>query len=168
MSLAGLKSRCWQSWFFLEAIGENLFPFLFQLLEALCILVYGPFLCHPSQQGLVWSFSWCLLSHSDSSSPLPQLRLLWLHQEHLSILRSAESQPSFQACVQSRFSHVQFFVTPWTVAHQAPLCMRVSRQEYWSGLPFPSPPPFPPHLPNPRDWTCISHVSCICRRILYH
>ena len=31
------------------------------------------------------------------------------------------------------------FATPWTVAHQAPLSMGVSRQEYWSGLPFPSP-----------------------------
>ena len=30
------------------------------------------------------------------------------------------------------------FVTPWTVAHQAPLLMGLSRQEYWSGLPFPS------------------------------
>jgi len=29
--------------------------------------------------------------------------------------------------------------TPWTVAHHAPLCMEFSRQEYWSGLPFPSP-----------------------------
>ena len=29
--------------------------------------------------------------------------------------------------------------TPWTVAHQAPLSMEFSRQEYWSGLPFPSP-----------------------------
>ena len=33
-------------------------------------------------------------------------------------------------------SHVQFFVTPWTVARQAPLSMGFSRQEYWSGLPF--------------------------------
>ena len=31
------------------------------------------------------------------------------------------------------------FVTPWTVAHQASLSMGFSRQEYWSGLPFPSP-----------------------------
>ena len=30
-------------------------------------------------------------------------------------------------------------VTPWTVGHQAPLSMEFSRQEYWSGLPFPSP-----------------------------
>ena len=37
------------------------------------------------------------------------------------------------------FSHVQIFVTPWTIAHQAPLSMGFSRQEYWNGLPFPSP-----------------------------
>ena len=36
-------------------------------------------------------------------------------------------------------SHVLLFVTPWTVAHKAPLSMEFSRQEYWSGLPFPSP-----------------------------
>ena len=34
-------------------------------------------------------------------------------------------------------------VTPWTVAHQAPLSMEFSRQEYWSGLPFPSPGDLP-------------------------
>ena len=36
-------------------------------------------------------------------------------------------------------SRAQLFVTPFTVARQAPLSMEVSRQEYWSGLPFPSP-----------------------------
>ena len=36
-------------------------------------------------------------------------------------------------------SHVQLFATPWTVPHQAPLSMGLSRQEYQSGLPFPSP-----------------------------
>ena len=40
-------------------------------------------------------------------------------------------------CAQP-FRCVQLFVTPWTVAHQAPLSMEFSRQEYWSGLPFPS------------------------------
>ena len=40
---------------------------------------------------------------------------------------------------------IQPFVTPWTVAHQAPLSMGFSQQEYWSGLPF-----FPPgDLPDP-------------------
>ena len=37
------------------------------------------------------------------------------------------------------FSRVQLFATLWTVAHQAPPSMGFSRQEYWSGLPFPSP-----------------------------
>ena len=36
-------------------------------------------------------------------------------------------------------SHVRLFVTPWTVVYQAPQSMEFSRQEYWSGLPFPSP-----------------------------
>ena len=35
-------------------------------------------------------------------------------------------------------SHVRLFATPWPVAHQAPLSMEFSRQEYWIGLPFPS------------------------------
>ena len=42
-------------------------------------------------------------------------------------------------------SRVRLFATPWTVAHQAPPSMGFSRQEYWSGLPFPS----PGYLPNP-------------------
>ena len=40
-------------------------------------------------------------------------------------------------------SHVRLFVTPWTVAYQAPPSMEISRQEYWSGLPFPSPGDLP-------------------------
>ena len=39
--------------------------------------------------------------------------------------------------------HVQFFVTPWIVAHQAPLSMGFSRPEYWNGLPCPSPGDLP-------------------------
>ena len=40
-------------------------------------------------------------------------------------------------------SCVQLFATPWTVAHQAPPSMGFSRQEYWTGLPFPSPGDLP-------------------------
>ena len=40
-------------------------------------------------------------------------------------------------------SRVQLFATPWTVAYQAPPSMGFSRQEYWSGLPFPSPGDLP-------------------------
>jgi len=42
-------------------------------------------------------------------------------------------------------SHVQLFATPWAVPYQAPPSMGFSRQEYWSGLPFPS----PGYLPDP-------------------
>ena len=45
----------------------------------------------------------------------------------------------------SSFSRVRLFVTAWTVAHQASLSLGFSRQEYWNGLPFPS----PGDLPNP-------------------
>ena len=53
-------------------------------------------------------------------------------------------RPDFKdyACV---LSHVEFFVTLWTIGHQAPLSMGFPRQEYWSGLPFPP----PGDLPNP-------------------
>ena len=54
-------------------------------------------------------------------------------------------------------SHVQLFVTPWTVAHQVPLSMKFFRQEYWSGL---SCPP-PGDLPDPR---IKPTVSCIAGR----
>ena len=43
-------------------------------------------------------------------------------------------------------SHVQVFVVPWAVAHKAPLSMEYSRQEYWNGLPFPT----PGNLPDPE------------------
>ena len=43
------------------------------------------------------------------------------------------------------FSHIQFFATQWTVAHQVPLSMGFPRQEYWSRLPFPA----PGNLPDP-------------------
>ena len=48
-------------------------------------------------------------------------------------------------CLLSCFSCVWLFVTPWTAAHQVPLSMRFSRQEYWSVLPYPP----PGDLPNP-------------------
>ena len=55
---------------------------------------------------------------------------------------------------------VRLFVTPWTVACQVPLSMGFSRQEYWSGLPFPS----SGDLPDPGIELGLLH----CRQILYH
>ena len=57
-------------------------------------------------------------------------------------------------CVLSCFSNVRFFVTLWTVALQSPLSMGFSRQEYRSGLPFPS----PWDLPDPG---IEPQISCI-------
>ena len=48
-------------------------------------------------------------------------------------------------CLLSHFSHVQFFMTLWTVVCQASMSMGFSRQEYWSGLPCPA----PGNLPGP-------------------
>ena len=48
-------------------------------------------------------------------------------------------------CCAKSLSHVWLFMTPWTVAHQAPLSMVFPRQEYWSVLPHPP----PGDLPNP-------------------
>ena len=48
-------------------------------------------------------------------------------------------------------SHVWLFATPWTVAYQVSLSMEFSRQEYWSGLPFPSPGDLPDPGIEPRS-----------------
>ena len=53
---------------------------------------------------------------------------------------------------KSHFSYVQLCGTPWTVAHQAPLSLGFSRQEYWSGLPF---PPAGADLPDPGSNPCL-------------
>ena len=61
-------------------------------------------------------------------------------------------------CVLSHFSRVQLFVTPWTVAHQVPLSMELSRQEYWSGLPCP-PSGDLPHLGIEPVSACVSCIA---------
>ena len=67
------------------------------------------------------------------------------------------------ACLISLFSPVRLFATPWTLAHQAPLSMGFSRQEYWSGLPCPP----PGDLPNPgvEPMTPQTHVNRVCDAI---
>ena len=50
---------------------------------------------------------------------------------------------SFFFVLVCTLNHIQLFVTLWTVAHQAPLSMEFPRQEYWSGLPSPSPGDLP-------------------------
>ena len=57
------------------------------------------------------------------------------------------------------------FQTIRTVAHQASRSMGFSRQEYWSGLPY---PPLPGHLPDSGIEPPALTVSCISRQVLYH
>ena len=61
-------------------------------------------------------------------------------------------------------SHLRLFVTPWTVAHQAPLFMGFLGQEYWSRLPLPS----PGDLPSPGTEPTSPVATYIGRRVLYH
>ena len=69
--------------------------------------------------------------------------------KHFSLLHLAH--------IAQSLSCVQLCETPWTVACQSPQSMGFPRQEYWSGLPFPP----PGDLPDPKDRTCISCISCI-------
>ena len=59
----------------------------------------------------------------------------------------------------SRFSRVQLCVTPWTAAYQAPPSMGFSGQQYWSGVPLPSPNVLNIHA---FVWTYIFH-PLICQ-----
>ena len=78
-------------------------------------------------------------------------------------------------------SHVRLFGAPWTSAHQPPLAMEFSRQEYWSGVPFP-PPGDPPHpgiepasparacgfsTTEPPGKSTLSHVERVNKVLLY-
>ena len=71
-------------------------------------------------------------------------------------------QPYWGAAL-SRFSYVWLFATLWTLVCQAPMSMRFSRQEYWTGLLFPPPGDLPdPGIEPGLLW--LRH----CRQILYH
>ena len=70
--------------------------------------------------------------------------------------------PACSICLKVKvksLSCVQLFATPWTVAYQASPSMGFSRQECWSGLPF----PFPGDLPDPEIEPGLPH----CRQTLY-
>ena len=68
-----------------------------------------------------------------------------------------------RVCAQS-LSRVQLFATPWTVAHGALLSVGFSRQEYWSGLPFPP----PGDLPDPGIEPTSLVSPALAGGFLYH
>ena len=104
-----------------------------------------------------------LASCADNS--LPWFKYQWENFQSTGYSRNISSC----MCAQS-LSHVLLFATPWTVDHKAPLSMGLPRQEYWSGLPFPSPGDLPgpgiepvPHglLHWQMDSLPLSHVGSL-------
>ena len=81
----------------------------------------------------------------------------WLHkislQNYNTLAFALENviQSNTHLVVVQSLSLVWLFATPWTIAHQAPLSMGFSRQEYWSGLPCPSPGDLPDPGINPSS-----------------
>ena len=91
--------------------------------------------------------TWVLIELNTSLSLLPTLSK---HSEFdcwyipfMKLLSCAVDISGLCCAILSHFSHVWLFVTLWTVAHQVPLSMGFSRQEYWSGLPCPPPADLP-------------------------
>ena len=71
----------------------------------------------------------------------------------------------FEQCMHAKcFSCVRLFATLWTTALQTPLSKEFSRQEYCSGLPFPS----LGDLSDPGIKPISLYVSCIVMQVLYH
>ena len=56
-------------------------------------------------------------------------------------------------------SRIRLFATPWTIAHQAPPSLGFSRQEYWSGLPFPSPRSSTFNIAILMSFLCTLHLT---------
>ena len=132
------------------------------------------FMCYFCTYKRIWIFlcDWkrwgyrCVSYFSDRKFPEQMKHTCWKHW----LVRKFSQQFSqkyknFSSCqqwMQSNFHSVltqlgkcvinHVFVSPWTVAHQVPLFMGFSRQEYWSGLPF-----LPPgDLPNPGTEPCVA------------
>ena len=99
------------------------------------------------------------ISHKRSQVCLPCHTMSFLHLEY-------PTEPSIcvcTMCVCKVTRHVWLFATSGTEAHQAPLSLGFSRQEYWSGLPCPP----PGDLPDPETEPASLH-RLYCRLILYH
>ena len=87
---------------------------------------------HPLSSTLFCNSCLCVLPVCGIWTAWEQRRCLALCSEH-------SVGPDSERKKVKSLSRVQLFGTPWTVAYQAPLSMEFSRQEYWSGLPYPSP-----------------------------
>ena len=95
---------------------------------------------------LIWGFpdvNCCLASQMYLESECVAISLPSIETNAINILYTLKRASLVAHFLSSCFSPVRLFATPSTVAHQALLSMEVSRQEYWSGLPFLSPGDLP-------------------------
>ena len=111
-------------------------------------------LYHLSHQGSSWIPEWVVYPFFRASSrPRNWTRISyiagkfltsWVTKEVISIYIHIYTHTRTCVCMLAKLLHcVRFFVTLWTITHQAPLSVGFSRQQYWSGLPFPSPRDLP-------------------------
>ena len=110
---------------------------LLNLHNSVITILYESYKIHKK----LWNYD--LISDMSNYGKLSTRKARWFSRKGKFIQRIAiwVLQPW---CAYS-LSHVRLFVTPWTVAHKAPLSIGFSRQEYWRGLPCPP----PGDLPNP-------------------
>ena len=102
-----------------------------------------------------------LQSHSIGATIVGALDIFYMNAPlhvYICIFLEWESSVYVYACMHGAYviSCVWRFVTSWTGAHQVPLCMGFPRQEYWKGLPFPSPV------------ICVCVCVCVCVDIFLH
>ena len=89
---------------------------------------------------LLWRTVCRFLRKLNSELPYdPTISFLTIYLEKTDDLKGCTHTPMFMKVKVEPLCRVRLFATPWTIAQQAPPSMGFSRQEYWSGLPFPSP-----------------------------
>ena len=116
---------------------------------------------------LNFSVSQCLLEHNNNNN-VYGITLCHYYWHNYCVCHDVMS--CMCVCVFSHFSRVWLFATSWTVAHQAPLSIGFSRQEYWSELPcppardLPDPGTEPTSLTSPAlqlDFLPLSHLGSL-------
>ena len=90
----------------------------------------------------IYVYNGILLIHEKEGHPV--ISETWMDHKGIFLREIIQTEkdkcsPIFNIGVCAVLSHVRLFVTPWAAAHQDPLSMEFSKQEYLSGLPFPSP-----------------------------
>ena len=146
LGLSGLPISCYDYFFrfgkFSAIISSNTFPILFSLsspsgIPIMHILAYS-ILSHAAAAAMSLQLCPTLCDPMDGSppgSPVPGI----LQARTLEWVAISFSNAGKRKVKVKSLSHIWLLVTPWTAAHEAPPSMGFSRQEYWSGVPLPSP-----------------------------